>query len=295
MSNSSTIGYIINEVTAQDIEFNIINQHRDFVIAEGILQEAEKENRNKRCYSAEDLRREIMAPRQQELIKSGNMKGEAGHPMDINLNRQQTIDPKYVQVWFTKMWMDGNFVKAQFRGCNNSYGEEFNLDLLDGQKPSFSLRALGRIENVRGKAYVRGLKMITYDRVYFPSHDAAYTQKIISDSDSLKKGSRGKKDNALVSESFLAQPYRTTTPPGNKMVITESTIVPIMNEQVRNYIITESYNMKVINDNFDTLVQSIQLHEDGKYVSIVDYDHNTIVIPLENYIQRDLMTFCSNL
>lgn len=149
MSEINNLGFVISETTAKDVEFNIVNQHRDFVIAEGIIQEAEQENRNKRCYAREDLYSQIMCPRTQELMKSGNMKGEAGHPMDINLNRQQTIDPKYVQVWYTKLWMDGPYVKAQFRGTNNAYGKEFNLDLLDGQKPSFSLRALGRIETVK--------------------------------------------------------------------------------------------------------------------------------------------------
>ena len=289
MAGTNNLGFIICETTAKDVEFNIVNQHRDFVIAEGIIQEAEQENRNKRCYATEDLRSQIMCPRTQELMKSGNMKGEAGHPMDINLNRQQTIDPKYVQVWYTKLWMDGPFVKAQFRGTNNEYGKEFNLDLLDGQKPSFSLRALGRIENIRGKAYVKGLKVVTWDRVYYPSHNKAYTEKIVSEM---------KRESAIMEGVTAFEPtpqYRTVAPPGNRMIVTESFVAPIMTEQIRNYVVSESCNLDVIRNNFDTLYQSINISEDCKMVTVVDTDHNTICIPLERHIQNEIMEFCSKL
>ena len=289
MSELNSLGFVISETTAKDIEFNIVNQHRDFVIAEGIIQEAEQENRNKRCYAREDLFSQVMCPRTQELMRSGNMKGEDGHPMDISLVRQQTIDPKYVQVWYTKLWMDGPFVKAQFRGTNNKYGKEFNLDLLDGQKPSFSLRALGRIENIKGRAYVKGLKIVTWDRVYYPSHNKAYTEKIVSEM---------KRESAIMEGATSFNPvsqYRTITPPGNQMVMNESFVMPIMTEQIRNYVVSESGNLDIIRKNFDTLYQTINISEDGKMVTIVDTDHNTICIPLERHIQNEIMEFCSKL
>ena len=37
MSETNNLGFVISETTAKDIEFNIVNQHRDFVIAEGII------------------------------------------------------------------------------------------------------------------------------------------------------------------------------------------------------------------------------------------------------------------
>ena len=46
MSETNSLGFVISETTAKDIEFNIVNQHRDFVIAEGIIQEAEQEKRS---------------------------------------------------------------------------------------------------------------------------------------------------------------------------------------------------------------------------------------------------------
>ena len=89
--------------------------------------------------------------------------------------------------------------------------------------------------------------------------------------------------------------YRTITPPGNQMVMSESFVMPIMTEQIRNYIMSESGNLDIIRKNFDTLYQSINISEDGKMVTVVDTDHNTICIPLERHIQNEIMEFCSEL
>jgi hypothetical protein len=131
------------------------------VEAEGTLQDMDVENRNRRIYAKADLIPEINGPRMKELIDAGQFYGEMGHPLSDDLVRQQTIDPKLVCVGFNKVWVEGNQVKARFRGTNNAYGEQFDQDLREGRKPAFSLRALGAIENVNGKAYVKGIKIIT--------------------------------------------------------------------------------------------------------------------------------------
>ena len=278
------LGYIICESASKDVEFNIVNQNRNFVIAEGIIQEAEEQNRNKRCYAHADLFKEINSAKQQELVTTGNFKGEAGHPSASDLARQQKIDPTLEQVWYTKLWMDGNYVKAQFRGTNNELGKSFNADLMDGQKPSFSLRALGTIANENGKAFVRNLKIITYDRVYFPSHSKAYTQKIISE------GVTGQVDK------YIYVP-RSVTEAGNKMIIDESfqIITPITNESMRNYILSESANVKTIVENFDVFYESITVSEDGKQITLVDKNYDTIVLSTERHIQNEIMDFCETI
>ena len=274
-------GYIITESATKSVEFKVINQNRNFVIAEGIIQEAEEQNRNRRCYAHDDLAKDIESPRQQELVSTGNFKGEAGHPSACDLARQQKIDPTLEQVWYTKLWMEGNYVKANFRGTNNDLGRSFNDDLIDGQKPSFSLRALGTISNEGGKAYVRNLRIITYDRVYFPSHSKAYTQKIISEGAGI-----------IVPEFKIPQKVIDA---GNKMVIDESsTLFPISNESVRNYIISESANIDLIRKNFDTFYESIRLDESGKNVVMVDKNFDTIVVPLERHVQNEIMNYICN-
>lgn len=278
------LAWLITESSAREVEFNIVNQNRNFVIAEGIIQEAEEENRNKRYYGHDDLFKEIHAPKQQELVSTGNMKGEAGHPSANDLARQQKIDPTLEQVWYTKLWMDGNYVKAHFRGTNNDLGKSFNDDLIDGQKPSFSLRALGTIMQERGKAYVRNIKIVTYDRVYFPSHPKAYTTKIISEGTNLQ------------GQKYIYVPDKVREA-GNIMIEEEGfqIITPITNSTVRDYIMAESGNLTTIINNFDTFYESITLSENGREVTLITKEYDRIVVPIERHIQNEIMDFCYKL
>lgn len=275
---NKNIGFIIAESSFSDTEFNIINDECGRVLAEGTLQEADALNRNKRCYAHADLAREIAAPRQRELLKSGNMYGEAGHPMATDLRRQSTIDPDNIQVMYTKFWMDGNLVKGNFMGTFNALGEEFDKSLRFGCKPSFSLRALGTIKNENGKAYVRNLKLITYDRVIYPSHIKAYTDKIISESVEI--------DNEVI-----------TIPRGNEVYVKEGyqLVSPINNKSVVDYILQESSNLNTIINNFDTFYESIDVSKDGRCVTLVDKNYDTIVIPVEDYVRRSIMDFCDKI
>ena len=221
----SNIGYIINESAATEIEFKVKNDDGYRVLAEGTIQEAEQLNRNRRIYAHKDLYREIyVTPRTKELLTTGNLKGEAGHPDAKDLARQAKIEPKLVQVQYTKLWMDGNKVKAHFRGTNNQFGDEFDKDLRYGEKPSFSLRALGSIENRNGKAYVNNLRIITWDRVYYPSHPTAYMEKIISEGTELMDKPYKLKANMDMIKEYgntqaVEEGYQIVTPVTNKNVI----------------------------------------------------------------------------
>lgn len=273
----NNIGYIICESSYDDCEFEIKDEMNNRVIAEGVLQEADAINRNKRCYAREDLAREICAPRQRELIRTGNMYGEAGHPMSTELRRQATIDPTNIQVMYTKFWMDGNLVKGRFMGALNELGDEFDRSLRFGCKPSFSLRALGSIENRNGKAYVKNLKFITYDRVIYPSHVKAYTTKVLSESAADFLEDNNKSDTELiVKEGFQL-------------------VAPINNQSVTDYILQESGNLKTIIQNFDTFYESVQVSDDCKQVTLIDKNYDRIVIPLERHIQNEIMDFCYKL
>lgn len=280
----SNIGYIINESAATEIEFKVKNDDGYRVLAEGTIQEAEQLNRNRRIYAHKDLYREIyVTPRTKELLTTGNLKGEAGHPDAKDLARQAKIEPKLVQVQYTKLWMDGNKVKAHFRGTNNQFGDEFDKDLRYGEKPSFSLRALGSIENRNGKAYVNNLRIITWDRVYYPSHPTAYMEKIISEGTELMD-----KPYKLKANMDMIKEY------GNTQAVEEGyqIIAPFSNKSVVDFIKQESCNLQTIIENFDVFYQSISLSESGKMVTLVDKNYDTIFVPLEKYIQNEIMYYC---
>lgn len=270
----NNIGYVIIETstTGSDIEpAKLIKKREDGRIeAEGILQEANMKNRNGRWYDSRDLFPELVAPRQIELLNTGNMRGENGHPLSKDLVRQQTIDPNNTVCVYTKFWTEGNFVKGRFFGTYNDKGEEFDKELRMGMSPSFSLRALGSIQNTRRGAEVKGIKIITYDRVIFPSHDKAYTTGLVSESAGL-------------------------VPDGNKMLLEESDsglIIPITNDQVIDYINSQSLTVKQIRESFDLLYDDIKLVKNKSQVQLTDKAGGIFVVNLENYIHNEIMNAC---
>lgn len=275
-SNPNNLGYVIIETATtsdrNDLpETKLIKKRDDGrVLAEGVLQEANMKNRNGRWYDSRDLFPELIAPRQQELLRTGNMRGENGHPLSKDLVRQQTIDPNNTVCIYTKFWTEDNFVMGQFFGTYNDKGEEFNTELENGMLPSFSLRALGTIQNTGRGAEVKGIKIITYDRVIYPSHDKAYTR-------------------GLVQESSLL------VPEGNNLVLEESDaglVIPITNDEVINYINSQSLNIKQIRESFDLLYDDIKLVKNKSQVQLTDKAGGIFVVNLESYIHNEIMDAC---
>lgn len=273
--------FVINEAAEKVVSCETVNVNRNgFVTAEGILQVGEKENRNRRFYSTEDLHSEIYSDRIRELVTTGNFKGEAGHPLDLNLSRQQKVDGTLEQVWFTKLWMEGPLVKAHFRGTNNELGRSFNEDLRDGQKPSFSLRSIGSIKNTGGRNQVTNLRIICYDRVYFPSYPDAYTDHIVTESafmDDLKLTNMNEDMQRKIVES------------GNSLMV-ESAVSPIINDEVRKVIMKESYNLNAMCEAFDQEFTNIT--RKGNNLQLVDENYNVIVVPIEDYVGAKIDKFC---
>ena len=273
--------FVINEAAEKVVSCETVNVGRNgFVTAEGVLQVGEKENRNRRFYSTEDLHGEIYSDRIRELVTTGNFKGEAGHPLDLNLSRQQKVDGTLEQVWFTKLWMEGPLVKAQFRGTNNELGRSFNEDLKDGQLPSFSLRSIGSIKNNGGRNQVTNLRIICYDRVYFPSYPDAYTDHIVTESafmDDLKLTNMNEDMQRKIVES------------GNSLMV-ESAVSPIINDDVRKVIMKESYNLNAMCEAFDQEFTNIT--RKGNNLQLVDENYNVIVVPIEDYVGDKIDKFC---
>lgn len=282
MSNTTTfldnIGYVIIETSLMpDIgqnDFKIVQSGDDRVVGEGILQEANMKNRNGRFYDSRDLFPQLTCPRTLELLSTGNMKAENGHPLSKDLVRQQTIDPNNTVAVFLKLWTDGDFVKGQFIGDENEKGAAFDRELRKGRRPSWSLRALGNIQNTKRGAEVKNIKIITYDRVIYPSHDKAYTSGIVSESASM-----------VDTDSRIMIPDNDI-----------GMIEPITNESVVKYIQAESANMKVFKEFFDLKYDEMKLINNGRQVQLTDKIGSVYVMNLENYIHDEIMNSCiSNL
>lgn len=279
LNQDKPVAYIINEGVAECISCEEVRNDNGFIVAEGTLQQAFKLNRNRRYYTREDLYKEIYSDRIKELVTTGNLKGEAGHPLDMNLARQQKVDPTLEQVWYTKLWMEGDYVKAQFRGTNNTLGKAFNEDLKSGQKPSFSLRSLGSIKIVNGQSNVTNLRIVTYDRVYYPSYDNAYTERIVAN-ESSQYGTTSL-DSIITSK-------------GNQQIVKEGfeMIAPIMNKDVVDLLIKESYDFYQICNDFSPIYKSIKLSDDKKSVTMVTESYDTIVVPINKFVENQIDKFC---
>lgn len=277
MPKNIKIGHVILEDTMTPSDVTIVSEANDRVIAEACLQEAEEENRNGRCYLTEDLTREQQCRRTKELLEAGYMLGEAGHPTDTSIIRQQTIAPDNTAVRYLKFWMEGPKWMAHYQGTYNALGEAVDKDLRHGFKPAFSMRALGSLENINGRNVVRDLKYITHDFVIFPSHPGAYTTGLVTESATSKDDS---KFNAIFEASVKKGLYTR-----------KSSVTPIYNDQVLSYIKSESANIKSALEQFDVFYESMALN--GNTVTMRTKDGDTFVVNLEQYIQNEIFDFCS--
>lgn len=274
MNSNRIIGNIILEGATTAEDTIITNNNGKRVEAIGTLQDMDVENRNRRIYAKKDLMPEINGPRMKELIEARQFKGECGHPLSDDLVRQQTIDPKLTCVNFSRVWVEGNLVKAQFRGTNNDYGANFDADLREGGKPAFSLRALGGIENIGGKAYVKNIKIITWDHVIYPSHKRAYTDKIVTES-AIDTGK-------VLYENQVVVPKND---PGTIISITGSDAKEVINRLQR-----ESANITTIIETFDGLYDKIDLVSENRLL-LTDRFGEKISVNLENHIDNIIMDY----
>ncbi len=277
--NNSSIGNIICESYMEPVDISHVKMLNGKVVAEGILQTADEKNRNGRYYAEEELFPQLTAPRTLELLGSGTLKAECGHPLSKDLQRQSTIDDTKTCARFLKLWTEGKNIMAHFVGTNNEYGKAFDLDLKEGVKPAWSLRALGSVEQTRRGCEVKNLRLITWDNVIYPSHPGAYTQGLVTES---------------ASEFSVITTNRKLIVEGNDMM-PEGFIVPMNNDSVVKFIQNESANIKFVRECFDFAYTGIQLSENGSRVYLTTKDGETLAINLENYVASELMNYKKDL
>ena len=297
-NKQDVIGCMLCEAATAEVEFQIKSEDKNgYLIAEGILQEGDEVNRNRRYYPTDELRRSIMSSRTQELVESGNLKGEAGHPTDTSLARQAKVDPTLEQVWYLKLWMDGNFVKGRFTGTSNELGRSFNEDLRRGQRPSFSLRAVGSLVNEAGRMTVRKMQMITYDRVYFPSHSKAYTTHIVT-TEAAGFTTKQTKQYSINESSYFyakADEIKRIAESGNSVDMDDVIVTPLTQSEMSNYIMNESSRVENVLNTFDVLYESMSLDPSMKTVSMKTKYGDTINVYLEQAVQKEILTSINQL
>lgn len=302
------IGYIINESAIPGFtETNIVAEDKKGrVVADAIVQVADELNRNKRIYPKEELFPQLTCPRTMELLEAGRLFGECGHPLSSDLVRQQTIDESRAAVLWLKFWTEGNKVYGRYRPSNNSFGNALNEDLKDGCKPSFSLRALGTIQQTPRGAEVHNLRLISYDEVVFPSHPSAYTQRIVSLGESgtivnwNDESGINKTENINLKKTNTQKLYEQellkNKKNNNSSILKEDgLLIPITNQSVVDMICAESSNVKLVSEMFDFAYDNIGLVDNGRRVRLSSKDGTTMVINLEQQIHNEIMNYCAEI
>ena len=265
------IGEVICESYGSPVDITHVKMLNGKVVAECILQTADEKNRNGRYYAKRELFPQVTCPRITELVESGTLRAECGHPLSKDLQRQAMIDDTKTCARFLKLWTNGDNVMAHVVGTNNELGKAFDLDLKEGVKPAWSLRALGSVEQTRRGCEVRNLRVITWDNVIYPSHPGAYTQ-------------------GLVTESGSIIPDKRVIVEGND-IMPQGQVIKLSNSNVINFIKTESANLKFVRECFDFAYTGIQLNENGSRVYLTTTDGDTLAINLENYVASELMNY----
>lgn len=274
--------YIINEdfFNGDNADIKVVkDKSTGKPVGHAIFQSGGVRNRNGRIYVTEDLDREIHCSRTLELLRTKNLFCEAGHPIDTSLQRQSTIDWRNSNSKILTLDTVGNNIEGNFTPSNTDLGKAFEQDLLEGTIPAWSLRALGSIRQTRLGAQVTDLRFITYDQVIYPSHSNAYMTELLKES--------------------------TTTPlDESASIFIESNglnrMIPIneMKEEddVKNFIMNNSNNLKYINDYFGTKFESVTISPKGSKVLVSENGtDNKISVNLEYYIHNELMNYVQSM
>lgn len=289
---NETLTHIICEcsVAEDDMKYSIIEESATIddmgnkvpvVTILTTLQSFNVENWNKRIYGGDDVMKAIDNDGMiQNDIKHGQWIGEFGHPLDLDVRRQMTLDPKTASHRMMKYWRDGNLLKSHVRSLPYGYGVSVARNAMDGVPSSYSLRALGGVDT-RTRRALPNLKVITYDYVYRPSHIEAYEDEVI-----MENATYNKSDNGI----YMPTSYNMGE------IITESAVFQpvdgvILQEQVEDYIKDKSDNIKVIMEMFGMDNFNGTLNEAGTHMNIKQGDM-ILNIPVEHVIN---MQYCEML
>jgi hypothetical protein len=177
------MSFIINEAAiASDPRIESVDNNVVKFVA--ILQEADKKNRNGRIYPKHVLEEGISAPQFQEKLRTKNLFGECGHPLDQSVMRQMNIDQRNIAFIVDEVWWDGDYLMGRCETADTAAGRDMKGLLEQGTQVAFSLRAQGNVH----KDYKEGVDVVdspimicSWDWVCLPSHDKAYLDHICED------------------------------------------------------------------------------------------------------------------
>lgn len=236
------------------------------------LQSFERQNRNKRMYLESFMKPSFDSPHIAELIAAGSWMGEAGHPMTEDPKRIMTIDPKLVSHKITKFWFGGKAVSGHIQTLLTKYGRDMTALIIQGMDPAFSLRAMApmKLDSRGGKTQSGKSFIVTYDWVFFPSHDDAYIDK----KSGIKLMQAGIKDSGNVMESSM------------ELAVTESAVV--------DFIRDKSKSIDIVSSMWDIATESMTITEDKNW-AVLRNQGDKIYVSIDTKIKSEVQNYMKHM
>lgn len=262
-------GYIILEDDSGPNEISNIEQidkpNVFYIRFDTVLQSLDCVNRNRRQYNGDALVKGLSDPNLAELMANNKWKGERDHPITKDIQRIASVLSKQCSHRIKKWWREGNLIKGTIETLDDGiYGTALTKNILQGENPSFSLRALASLEKKGNVSYVnRPPKVITYDEVNLPSHKEAYAEprktKVISDGNSEYTY-----ENIKITNGEIA----------------------IEAADIKDYLVSKSDNLKIVCESFDIDPGTVKLISGGRQLSAKS-GSDTLVWTLESNLCRE--------
>lgn len=278
MSNQP-FGYIILEGENEDKEITnlevVEKPHLFYVKFTTTLQSLDCKNRNGRQYNGDALVKGLSDPNIAELIANKKWKGERDHPVTKDIQRIASVLSKYQSHYITKWWREGNLIKGNIETIDDGrYGTALARSILQGENPSFSLRALAMLEKKGTTTFVNSPpRVITYDEVNLPSHKEAYA-------DPIKKN--------IISDGKREYTFEGCSQSG--IITNRGLEIAIEAKDIKDMIINKSDNLKIVCESFDLDPASLKIGKDAKTLS-VKRGGETMVFALESALRREIVNF----
>lgn len=269
------IGFTITEEVSEPVNENTIDEVKVgnlfYLRFPAILQTFNKLNRNGRDYGGKAMHEGLTAENVQELLATGNLFGEAGHPNTKDMSRILTIMPDMTSHRIKSLDIKPDHVSGIIETLpDGGLGSKMTSLMLTGTMPSFSLRAVAPlIKRPDGTTLIRQKpRVVTYDWVVFPSHKEAYQ----------------------INSKPVENVIKDIRANGN--CITES-FVPVYKSQVLDFLKDESANLELVSSVYETGLGDMRLTSDGQFV-IVQENGRKFAVAIEDKIRTEVNNFMAN-
>lgn len=259
----------------------VIDETNNFYVTfRAVLQTFNCFNRNNREYMKEAMVPALNAPHLVELRRAKSWVGCNGHPQTNNPMEVLTIDPTLVSHKIDSIDIQGNTLYGQVSTLNDdNWGRQMTKHILQGMQVAFSLRALASITKIDARRGVIKTQphIVTYDRVFVPSHKDAYMDK--TSPIALK--------NAMA-QGVVQEAWEYKVP--------EKQASQILRESAAMFVAEESQRFKDIVNVFGITYESVELSADMKSVFIKDVETgHKFCINMESYVDRQVSEVFRNL